>query len=155
MNRAVAGNESVAALRREIVDACSGLFICMAARCTSCVTHRSRCPDCTTYAAKRLLERIRRLRALERGATASLLPPVSSLPTRRSRIRHIVGQLRRAARPLPAAGIAVPGVKHPKSILKLLRIAAAAGLLQRVRGRDPETGRTCYLYSTPKHRPAK
>lgn len=142
--------ESAAALRREIIEAAGAIGNVLSARCATCYTSRSRCPDCAAHQAKKLLEQIRRLRHLERHPTASLLPPASSLPTRRSRIRHIVSQLRRAGRPLPAARIAVPGVRHPKSILKLLSIATRLGLVSRARAKDIASRRTCYFYTATK-----
>ena len=142
--------ETAAALRREIIEAAGALGNVLSARCATCYTSRSRCPDCAAHQAKKLLEQIRRLRHIERHPTASLLPPVSALPTRRSRLHHIVALLRRARRPTPAARISIPGVRHPKSILKLLSIATRLGLVSRARLKDIATRRTCYFYPATK-----
>lgn len=142
--------QELSLLKDAFIRDAEGLFQSMASECPTCHIPKSRCPECWCHTAKLYLRKLDNIRAVrDRLAGIERPRPAGAEPTNREeRIIAIVAVLRAAGRPVPASDILVR--MHPKSLLRLLSIATARGLLRRTRKPDPRTHRTVYFYTPAK-----
>ena len=139
--------EDLDRLRDEFMRDAEGLIRSMAGECKTCKIPRYRCPECWAYTAKLYLAKLDRIARVEEQLSGVVRARPGAEPiTRTDRLIALVAILRAARRPIPAADILVPGVTHPKSLLRLLAVATRRGIVRRTRKPDPRTHRPTFYY---------